>query len=82
VVKSVEHLLEADPIAVLRQVLGQPYRDYTFYRRNHTHCGLWIHYARTAFHRDAMTYAAVPGGVMTTTQLYHALRQTELVTEE
>jgi hypothetical protein len=29
-----------------------------------------------------MTYAAIPGGVMTTTQLYHALRQTELVTEE
>jgi hypothetical protein len=30
VVKSVEDLLEADPIAVLRRALDQPYKDYTF----------------------------------------------------
>jgi hypothetical protein len=82
VVKSVEYLLKADPIATARSVLGEPYKDYTFYRRNPTHCCLWIHSARTAFHQDAMTYAANPGGIMTTTQLYHALRQNELVKEE
>ena len=41
-----------------------------------------IHYARNVFHREAVKYAATPGAVMCVTQLYHALRQTELLSEE
>jgi hypothetical protein len=73
-VKSIGKIMEADPIATLRRALSSPYKDYTVWRRNPTHCGLWIHYARAIFHREAVRYAATPGAVMCTTQLYHALR--------
>ncbi|CAN9139046.1 unnamed protein product [Alternaria alternata] len=53
--------MEADPIALLRQALDRPYREYTVWRRNPTHCGLWIHHARTIFHREGAKYAAAPG---------------------
>lgn len=43
------------------------------------HCGLYIHFLRTLFHQDAVKYAATPGAVMYTTQLYHALRTEKLL---
>ncbi|KAI4705545.1 hypothetical protein J4E81_000428 [Alternaria sp. BMP 2799] len=81
-VKSVDKIMEVDPIAIIRSAFTFPYKDYTVWRRNPTHCGLWIHYARNVFHREAVKYAATPGAVMCVTQLYHALRQTELLSEE
>ncbi|KAH6861297.1 hypothetical protein B0T12DRAFT_480017 [Alternaria alternata] len=57
--------MEADPIALLRQALDRPYREYTVWRRNPTHCGLWIHHARTIFHREGAKYAATPGASAT-----------------
>jgi hypothetical protein len=81
-VRSIDKIMEVDPIAVIRQAFVHPYRDYTFWRRNPTHCGLWIHYARTVFHREAVKYAATPGAVMCTTQLYYAFRQKQLLSEE
>ena len=80
--KPVVEILMADPIATMRRVLGQPYKDYTIWRRNPTHFGLWIHYARTVSHKEAMAYAAVPGAVVCTTQLYHALHQEKLLSHE
>ena len=64
-----------DPVAVIRITLGKPYRDYTFLRRHFLHCGLWVHQMRTLFHQQGVEYTAVPGTVMCTTQLYHALQQ-------
>ncbi|KAI1563299.1 hypothetical protein PtrEW13061_012058, partial [Pyrenophora tritici-repentis] len=64
VLKPVNEILAADPIATMRRALGSAYTSYTVWRRNPTACGLWIHYARTRFQQDAMTYAAVPGAVM------------------
>ena len=64
-----------DPIALIRTTLGMPYKDYTFLRRHFLHCGLWVHYMRVLFHQKGVAYAAVPGTVLCTTQLYHALRQ-------
>lgn len=64
-----------DPIALIRASLGKPYKDYTFFRRHFMHCGLWVHYMRTLFHQQGVVYAAVPGTVLCTTQLYHALQQ-------
>ncbi|KAI4713823.1 hypothetical protein J4E89_001271 [Alternaria sp. Ai002NY15] len=81
-VKSIEKIMKVDPLALIRATFTSPYKDYTMWRRNPTHCGLWIHYARTVFHREAVKYAATPGAVMCVTQLYHALRQTELLSEE
>lgn len=81
-VRSVGKIMEADPIALLRQALDRPYREYTVWRHNPTHCGLWIHHARTIFHREGAKYAATPGAVMCATQLYHALRESQLLSEE
>ena len=64
-----------DPIALIRTSLGKPYKEYTFLRRHFLHCGLWVHQMRTLFHQQGVAYAAVPGTVLCTTQLYHALRQ-------
>ncbi|KAI4171809.1 MAG: hypothetical protein LQ346_008700 [Caloplaca aetnensis] len=64
-----------DPIALIRTSLGKPYKEYTFLRRHFMHCGLWVHYMRTLFHQQGVVYAAVPGTVLCTTQLYHALQQ-------
>ncbi|KAL8742378.1 MAG: hypothetical protein Q9184_008267, partial [Pyrenodesmia sp. 2 TL-2023] len=63
------------PIAMIRRSLGKPYKDYTFFRRHFMHCGLWVHYMRTLFHQQGVVYAAVPGTVLCTTQLYHALQK-------
>jgi hypothetical protein len=78
-VGSIKHLNKADPTALIRRASGKPYKDYTFFRRNPTYCGLWIHCVRTVFHQDAVTCAAAPGGVMVTTQLNHALQHTKLL---
>jgi hypothetical protein len=60
ILKEISQIEEVDPIAVSRAALGQqPYVSHTFYRRNPMHCGLWIHNARTIFHKHAVTYAAV-----------------------
>lgn len=65
-----------DTIALIRNSLGRPYKEHTFFRRHFMHCGLWIHYMRTImFHQQGVAYAAVPGTVLCTTQLYHALKQ-------
>ena len=64
-----------DPVALIRTTLGKPYRDYTFLRRHFLHCGIWVHQMRTLFHQQGVEYAAVPGTVLCTTQLYHALQQ-------
>ena len=64
-----------DPLAIVRQSLGHSYRDFTFLRRHFLHCGLWVHFLRVRFHQQGVTYAAVPGSVMYTSQLYHALQQ-------
>ncbi|KAF2821788.1 hypothetical protein CC86DRAFT_358812 [Ophiobolus disseminans] len=56
--------------------------QYTLFRRNPMYCGLWNHYARTLFHTHAVTHAAIPAGVMYTTQLYHALRTENLHAQE
>ncbi|CAA9959252.1 hypothetical protein PTMSG1_02768 [Pyrenophora teres f. maculata] len=62
VLKPVNEILAADPIATMRRALGSKYTDYTIWRRNPTTC--------------------VPGAVMYTTQLYHALRQENLLSRE
>lgn len=64
-----------DPIALIRTSLGRPYNDYTFFRRHFMHCGLVVHFMRPLFHQQGVVYAAVPGTVLCTTQLYHALQQ-------
>ncbi|KAL8815125.1 MAG: hypothetical protein Q9223_005709 [Gallowayella weberi] len=64
-----------DPIAMIRKSFGRPYKDYTFLRRHFLHCGLWVHYLRVRFHQQGVAYAAVPGTILYTMQLYHALRQ-------
>ncbi|KAL8669362.1 MAG: hypothetical protein Q9168_006039 [Polycauliona sp. 1 TL-2023] len=65
----------ADPIALSRQSVGEPYKEYTFLRRHSMHCGLWIHVLRTVFHQQGMRHAEYPGTAMCTAQLYHALQQ-------
>jgi hypothetical protein len=82
VTKTFKYLLKAEIIAVMRRELEWIYKAYTMYRRNPTHCGLWIHYARAMFHKDAVEYAADLCSITATTQLYHVLRQTRLVKEE
>ncbi|KAL8961749.1 MAG: hypothetical protein Q9183_005261, partial [Haloplaca sp. 2 TL-2023] len=64
-----------DPIALIRTSLGQPYKDYTYCRRNFLHCGLWVHFLRTLLHQQGVSYASVPGTVLYAAQLYHALQQ-------
>ncbi|KAL1799343.1 hypothetical protein ACET3X_003380 [Alternaria dauci] len=81
-IKSLGGITEADPIAAIRSTQGETYKEYTVWRRNPTQCGLWIHFARTIFHREGAKYAATPGAVMCATQLYHALREPQLLLEE
>lgn len=80
--KEISKIVKGDPLAKIREPLDKHYGSHTFYRRNPTHCGLWIHNARLIFHKHAMAYIAVPGGVMCTTQLYHALRNEQLLDQE
>ncbi|KAH7109943.1 hypothetical protein EDB81DRAFT_832677 [Dactylonectria macrodidyma] len=53
-----------------------------FLHRNPIHCGLLLHNMRVNLHLSGVTYAATPGGVMCTTQLYHALRQEKLLSDQ
>jgi hypothetical protein len=71
-----------DKLAIARQVMGYPYKDHTFVRRNSLYCGLWVHHLRWVFHSEGMQYAAVPGAVLYTTQLYHALRQENMLSTQ
>lgn len=63
---------------------GNAHRNerWSFLRLNPLFCGLWIHHMRTSFHYEGVNYAAVPGAVMCTAQLYHALKQEALLAEE
>ncbi|KAF9765317.1 hypothetical protein IL306_002404 [Fusarium sp. DS 682] len=49
--------------------------EYKFLRRNPLHCGLLIHHMRSVLHQSGVQTAAPSGGLMTTTQLYQALKQ-------
>ncbi|RKL49568.1 hypothetical protein BFJ72_g1027 [Fusarium proliferatum] len=49
--------------------------EFHFLRRNPIHCGLLIHHMRSMLHANGVKTAAPSGGLMTTTQLYQALRQ-------
>ena len=42
-VKSIEKIMQADPIATIRSAIDShtSYKAYTVWRRNPTHCGLW-----------------------------------------
>ncbi|KAL6358974.1 hypothetical protein LRP88_09172 [Fusarium phalaenopsidis] len=55
--------------------------QFQFLRRNPIHCGL-LHEIRTSFHLSGVRYAAYSGGLMVTTQLYHALHNEKLLPEE
>ncbi|KAK7586520.1 hypothetical protein V3481_009262 [Fusarium oxysporum f. sp. vasinfectum] len=48
---------------------------FPFLRRNPMHCGLLIHHMRSMLHANGVKAAAPRRGLMTTTQLYQALRQ-------
>ncbi|KAI0143489.1 hypothetical protein GGR57DRAFT_518763 [Xylariaceae sp. FL1272] len=55
------------------------YYPFKFLERHPLYCGLWIHHLRSSFHKFGAIYAAGPGGVMCTAQLYHALKLEGLV---
>jgi hypothetical protein len=48
--------------------------EFTFLRRHPTFCGLLLHHYRSHLHWRGVEVAAHSGGLMCTTQLYHALR--------
>ncbi|UPK99330.1 hypothetical protein LCI18_010265 [Fusarium solani-melongenae] len=56
--------------------------QFQFLRRNPIHWGLLLHGIRTNFHISGVRYAAHSGGLMVTTQLYHALHNEKLLLEE
>ncbi|KAM0337025.1 hypothetical protein ACHAPQ_003524 [Fusarium lateritium] len=49
--------------------------QFRFLHRNPLHCGLLLHHMRSVLHHSGLTKAAYNGGLMVTTQLYHALQQ-------
>ncbi|KAF4483427.1 hypothetical protein FAGAP_11816 [Fusarium agapanthi] len=49
--------------------------EFQFLRRNPLHCGILLHHMRCMLHGCGVQTAAYSGGLMCTTQLYHALRQ-------
>jgi hypothetical protein len=79
---------DRDPISTCRLQMiqlkllpGNSPPAWRFLRRNPIHCGLLLHNMRVNLHLSGITYAATPGGVMCTTQLYHALRQEKLLSD-
>lgn len=79
---------DRDPISTCRLQMTQlgllPSNSppaWRFLHRNPIHCGLLLHNMRVNLHLSGATYAATPGGVMCTTQLYHALRQEKLLSD-
>ncbi|KAF9773358.1 hypothetical protein IL306_008854 [Fusarium sp. DS 682] len=50
-------------------------RSSSFLLHNPLFCGLWIHYARVLLRQTGFRYAAKPGAVLHTVQLYTAVRQ-------
>jgi hypothetical protein len=79
VVETIDKFLQADVFKIIHMMSNPGYRKYTFFRRHPQYCGLWLHHARHLFHSEGLEYAAVPGAVMVTTQLYHALHQERLL---
>lgn len=81
---------DKDPIVKIRaqlKGLGIPqddkrYTEFQFLRRNPIHCGLLIHNMRATLHRSGLQYAAPSGGLLSTVQLYHALREEKLFPEK
>ncbi|CZR37340.1 uncharacterized protein FPRO_02400 [Fusarium proliferatum ET1] len=55
--------------------------EFHFLRRNPIHCGLLIHHMRSMLHANGVKTAVHSGGLMTTTQLYQALRQESRIPE-
>ncbi|KAM7213090.1 hypothetical protein V8F06_011513, partial [Rhypophila decipiens] len=53
-----------------------------FLYRNSIYCGLQLLYARVTFQGTGVQFAAPPGVVLYTMQLYHALRQEKLIPED
>ncbi|KAF4978473.1 hypothetical protein FZEAL_5159 [Fusarium zealandicum] len=87
-VLSVATKWDKDPIWACRETMirqgllpGKNPPEFKFLHRNPIHCGLLIHNMRATFHLSGVRYAAVPGGLMCTTQLYHALRHEKLLPE-
>jgi hypothetical protein len=64
-----------DALAMIRVMMGTQYKQWTFVRRNPLCASLWVHYLRVTFHHQGIHYAAVPGFILNTTQLYCCLRQ-------
>lgn len=56
--------------------------EFQFLHQNPIHCGLLLHEIRSNFHVSGVRYAAHSGGLMVTTQLYHALHNEKLLPEE
>ncbi|KAL6918992.1 hypothetical protein FSST1_003018 [Fusarium sambucinum] len=50
-------------------------RPSSFFLHNPLFCGLWINYVRMNFHQNGVVYAAKPGALLHTVQLYTAVRQ-------
>jgi hypothetical protein len=85
-VLSVATKWDKDPIWICRQQMilldmlpGTNPPAFKFLRRSPIHCGLLIHNMRVRFHISGVRYSAPSGGLMCTTQLYHALRHEKLL---
>lgn len=80
---------DMDPISTgqkflmdLGLLLEQAVPPFKFLRRNPMYCGLLIHNMRANLHLAGSTYAAGPGALVGVTQLYHAIRQEQLLAED
>ncbi|KID82807.1 hypothetical protein MGU_09899 [Metarhizium guizhouense ARSEF 977] len=71
-----------DQMVKLGQFSGNMPPAWRFLRRNPIHCGLLLHNMRVNLHLSGVAYAATPGAVMCTTQLYQALRQEKLLSDQ
>lgn len=47
----------------------------SFLLHNPVYCGMWIHYVRVRMHKAGVIYAATPGAVLHSVQLYTAVKQ-------
>ncbi|KAH6976511.1 hypothetical protein BKA56DRAFT_589718 [Ilyonectria sp. MPI-CAGE-AT-0026] len=51
------------------------HRTSHFMLHNPVFCGMWIHYVRVSMHKAGVLYAATPGAVLHSVQLYTAVQQ-------
>ena len=84
---------DVDPIVKFRRDLhalgrlspahpSRPDVPFDFLRRNPLYCGLWVHHVRYLLHYQGVMYAGPSAAIMSTVQLYHALHQEKLLTED